>query len=198
MWKRGCGPATPGHTSQVDRICLKSFRILFLGHKQHDANRISKIYQNLIIARNGRGPASPLNVPGKFSKIIHGHMLLDAKRFLKKCPLSIKFLKTLFFPKNGCGPATPLRVTQHVWKNWYILSDHKLLDAKAILEKYPTLVAFLSNFNSCQKMGVALPRPSGWPNMPEKFWTFLLVISYSMLKEFWKIISYSMQEDFLK
>ena len=41
------------------------------------------------------------------------------------------------------------------------ISDHKLLDAKGIFYKYPILVAFLGNFNFCQKMGVALPRPSG-------------------------------------
>ena len=45
---------------------------------------------------------------------------------------------------------------------------HELLDEKGILSKYETLVAFLSNFNFCQKLGVALPRPSGWPDMPEK------------------------------
>ena len=33
------------------------------------------------------------------------------------------------------------------------LIDHKLLDAKRILKKIP-------NFKFCQKMGVALPRPS--------------------------------------
>ena len=47
-------------------------------------------------------------------------------------------------------------------------SDHKLLDTKGIMKKCPTLIASLSNFNFCQKMGVALPRPLGRPNIAEK------------------------------
>ena len=33
----------------------------------------------------------------------------------------------------------------------YNFSDHKLLDTRGIIKKYSTLIAFLSNFNFCQK-----------------------------------------------
>ena len=38
-------------------------------------------------------------------------------------------------------------------------------------------------------MGVTLPRPSGWPNMSEKFLNnlFTSYLSYSMQTEFWKL-----------
>ena len=43
-------------------------------------------------------------------------------------------------------------------------SDHKLLDTKGIMKKYSTLIAFLSNFNFCQKWV--------WPYIAEKSWKF--------------------------
>ena len=59
-----------------------------------------------------------------------------------------------------CGPATPLSMSKHHWKNLENFVDHKLLDGKRIMFKYPTLIF--------AKKGVVLPRPSGWPNIAEK------------------------------
>ena len=52
-----------------------------------------------------------------------------------------------------------------------IFLGHQLLDAKGILEKYETLVVFLSNFNFCPKIGRGLATPL-WPSMSEKIKIF--------------------------
>ena len=41
---------------------------------------------------------------------------------------------------TGCGPATPLSMSKHHWKNLENFVDHKLLDGKRIMFKYPTLI----------------------------------------------------------
>ena len=67
----------------------------------------------------------------------------------------------------GSGPAKPVRVTQQFWilywswATWFWRNFEKII-----------------NFNFCQKMGVVLPRPSGWPNLFGNIFLFFLIISY--------------------
>ena len=66
-------------------------------------------------------------------------------------PILINFFSNFTFSqKNG-------QVCMNKKDNF---SDHKLLDTKGIMKKYSTLIAFLSNFNFCQKWV--------WPYIAEK------------------------------
>ena len=105
-------------------------------------------------------PSGWPDIAEKILKIFIDHKLLAAEIILKNTNL-------YSLSKNGCGPATPQQHRQ----NLKIFIDHKLID----LFKKPTL-----------KIGVVLPRPSGWPKFFENIYIFLLlIISYMIQKEFW-------------
>ena len=104
------------------------------------------------------------------SENVINHKLLDAEGNLKK-------YQTLIFAKNGCGPATPLRVIQHCWKKFGNFNDHKLLDGEGIFFKYQTLIFVKNECGSAKPLWVTQHR---W----KKIMTFLLIISFSMVKGF--------------